>query len=283
MISPLLKWPGGKRWLAHKIVPYLSGTFKRYIEPFLGGGAILFALEPSKAFASDINYDLICCYQSIKNDGNKVLNEICKFRGTKDEYYRIRDCCDLQSEFERAARFIYLLRHSWNGLYRVNKQGQFNVPYCPRERKDKITEEMMSSFQRILQRVTLTNQDFSSSIAEAMDGDLIFADPPYFQNGRKTFGRYNSITFRETQQEHLAIALTAAECRGAAWILTNGNLTQVQAHFPRHDIFRISRHSSIAADPRARGIIWEYIVLSNGGTLNELRRFLRTYYEEAPT
>lgn len=140
MAKPLLKWPGGKRWLAAKISPHLTGTYRRYIEAFLGGGAVLFMLEPHDGIASDINEELIACYMAVKQDGPRVLNELNKLRTTKKEYYRIRDGGNLKSEFKQSARLIYLLRHSWNGLYRVNRDGQFNVPYCPRQRKDKLTE-----------------------------------------------------------------------------------------------------------------------------------------------
>ncbi len=279
MLKPLLKWPGGKRWLAAKIVPHLEGTFKRYIEPFFGGGAVLFALEPPRGLASDTNGDLIDCYQAIRKEGHRVLCELNKLQCIKSEYYRIRDSWNPQCEFQRASRLIYLLRHSWNGLYRVNKKGRFNVPYCPRERKDRLTREMMTGVQSILQRVSLECQDFEQAIAKAEKGDLIFADPPYFENGNTKFGNYSSISFQEEDQERLAKALTTAERRGAAWILTDGCFEQVRTHFLGHDIFVVPRQSVIAADPKYRKRISEYVVLSRGSELGKLRQFLAENYK----
>lgn len=126
----------------------------------------------------------------------------------------------------------------------------------------------------VLEHVSLRCQDFETVIDEAKEGDLIFADPPYFENGRETFGRYHATTFREAHQKRLANALVTAEHRGTSLILTNGSPGQVQAHFPNQDIFVIPRQSSIAANPRSRGRIQEYIVLSNTKSLDALRQFL---------
>lgn len=279
MAKPLLKWPGGKRWLASKIAPYLKGTFVRYVEPFLGGGAFLFALEPSKGIVSDTNSDLISCYRAIRKDAQRVLREHNKLNSSKDEYYRIRNKWNPECEFKRAGRLIYLLRHSWNGLYRVNQNGYFNVPYCPRQRKDKLTLEMMMNTQSILRRVSLKCEDFEQVVSDTKEGDLIFADPPYFENDNEKFGRYSSVSFREADQERLARSLVKAEHKGAAWILTNGSFEKIRTHFQGYEIFIVSRFSSIAANPHSRGLIREYVVVSKSSSIDALCQYLRNNYE----
>jgi len=267
IVKPLLKWPGGKRWLARKIIPCLKADFKRYIEPFLGGGAFLFALLPSRGIVSDINPDLIACYGAIKADPHRVFTEFTRLGLGKAEYYRIRDHWYPRSEVKRAARLIYLLRHSWNGLYRVNRQGHFNVPYCPRKRKDRLTQKMVLEVQSVLQTTHLRCQDFSKTIQQARSGDLLFVDPPYFENGRRTFQRYSSVYFRESEQERLVSCLLNCEKRGATWIFTNGSLKQVKKLFPKYDIFAVARYSTISADPRFRKKIEEYVVFSRNSPL----------------
>jgi DNA adenine methylase len=183
MANPLLKWPGGKRWLVPALVPQVGGAFERYIEPFVGGGALLFSLEPARGIVGDINKDLIACYAAVRRNGPRVLLEYEGLHSTHRAYYEIRDCWNPRCLFKRAARFIYLLRHSWNGLYRVNKRGRFNVPYCPRVRKDELTIEMIVKAQVVLGRVGVRCQDFAETLALAGDADLVFADPPSLLSG----------------------------------------------------------------------------------------------------
>ncbi len=274
MAYPLLKWPGGKRWLASKIANCLIGTFERYLEPFIGGGALLFALEPKNGIASDINTDLIACYQAVQKDSYRVLSAFRQLKSERAEYYRIRDQWLPASEFEQAARFIYLLRHSWNGLYRVNLNGHFNVPYCPRPRKDQLSEDQIIRAQEILRRVSLQHCPFETVISIAGEGDLIFADPPYFENGHQRFGKYSTRSFSEKDQEQLCNALTDAAERGASWILTNGSLKRLKYFFGKYQIFMVSRYSSIAANPKFRGQVQEFVVLSSSERLELLRTFL---------
>lgn len=280
MTAPLLKWPGGKRWLSNKISIFLKNTFDRYIEPFLGGGAFLFSMEPLKAIVSDINYDLINCYKAIKIDGLRVHKEFLTLKNDISEYYYIRDNWEPKCEFQQAARFIYLMRHSWNGLYRVNKNNKFNVPYCKRDRKDNLTVEIFNNIQSILKNTQLECMDFEKIITKSDEGDFIFADPPYFHHNHRNFGKYNPISFSEIDQERLAIALKEAQKRGTTWILTNGSKERVLSLFSENYIFALPRHSPIAANPRARGIIYEYLVVSHSNKLKILHNFLINNYEQ---
>lgn len=280
MVKPFLKWPGGKRWLAPKLVPLIADTFEKYIEPFLGGGAFLFALEPKRAMAADINNDLIICYKAIKKDPERVYQVYQKLQPEKEEYYRIRDEWNPESHHEHAARLIYLLHNSWNGLYRVNKHGKFNVPFRQRERKTQISLNSLVQTQKILTHVMLSCRDFSGVINKARKGDLIFADPPYFMDNKETFGKYSSVLFKEQEQAKLARSLFDAEHRGATWLLTNGCIKQVLNYYGDHDTFVLPRASVIAADPKARRQIEEFVVISNGSGLSSLRKYLSEQYKK---
>src|SRR5438093_6449302 len=118
MPMPLLRWPGGKRWLAPLLAPHLGAFFERYIEPFFGAGALFFALQPKRAVVSDINPELMNFYRVLKRDPNRLLAEFGRLAVSKGDYYRIRDEWKPRGVFHRSARFLYLLRYSWNGIYR---------------------------------------------------------------------------------------------------------------------------------------------------------------------
>lgn len=275
MARPVLKWPGGKRWLASRIARHLADAGDRYIEPFLGGGAMLFALEPARAVAADVNEELIACYEVLKSNAAGVIVALKKLRKSKKTYLWARDEWRPRKKVDRAARLIYLLRHSWNGLYRVNQAGRFNVPYRSRRLKSRRTGTVLLATQRLLKGVDLRCQDFARTLSQARAQDLIFIDPPYFSADGEMFKRYTPTYFGETQQKRLARALRRAERRGAAWILTNGSLDQLAKHFYKYDCFRAVRPSTIAGKSKARGRVEEYIVLSRSRRLDRLRRNLR--------
>ena len=274
-MDPLLKWPGGKRWLAPIIAPSIEGRYSRFVEPFLGAGALLFQLEPAKGFAADINAELVAAYHAVQEQPAEIIFSLSELGCAKSDYYRIRDGCMPETSYGRAARLIYLLQHSWNGLYRVNRVGHFNVPYSPRIRKHPLTIEKLTQFSRVLSGITIECQDFEKTLEESRPGDLIFADPPYFSKDAKGFSRYNAVAFPQAEQERLASALKQAERRGAAWILTNGSVESVNGFFKGYETFELSRRSALAADPARRRRISEYIVLSSSDALSSLREFLR--------
>jgi DNA adenine methylase len=124
----LLKWPGGKRALLKQILTYVPSSFNRYFEPFVGGGALFFALQPKQAVISDNNTELINCYKQVRDCPDAVIAFLSKLRNTKEDYYIIRENIPTE-DASRAARFIYLMTLSFNGIHRVNLQGNFNVPY----------------------------------------------------------------------------------------------------------------------------------------------------------
>ena len=261
-IQPFLKWAGGKRWLIDNYSEIFPRTFNRYIEPFLGGGAVFFRLKPSSSILSDANPDLIATYQTIKADWQALLERLHSHQEKHDKtyYYKIRAFVP-NDPIERAARFIYLNRTCWNGLYRVNKHGEFNVPIGTKE------NVLLNSDDFPLTSLTLSNAsleacDFEKTIDQACEGDLIFADPPYtVKHNLNGFVKYNQKMFSWDDQIRLRDALERAVARGAWVISSNAN------HECIHDLYRdrfkvgvVPRKSVIAASSSKRGDTSELII-----------------------
>ena len=179
---PFLKWPGGKRWLIHRMIDCMPRIEGKYIEPFLGGGAFFFALRPSCAKLSDINSELIETY-IVMRDKPELLREKMLYHQNhhnKEYYYQMRSMKPI-TDIDRASRFLYLNRTCFNGMYRVNKKGDFNVP---KGTKDHFVYDVESfeEYSSLLGNAEIEAKDFENAIKSANKNDLIFADPPYAMN-----------------------------------------------------------------------------------------------------
>src|SRR6266852_5391210 len=167
---PFLKWAGGKRWFVARYLDVLPSQFNRYIEPFVGSGALFFALTPSRAILADLNADLIATYSAIKNDWKRVVGILAEYhkRHSKEFYYLVRSSRP-RTLHCRAARFIYLNRTCWNGLYRVNRRGEFNVPVGTKE-KVLLDADDFCQASVLLKGASLITSDFESVISRAGRG-----------------------------------------------------------------------------------------------------------------
>src|SRR5438309_7200092 len=202
--TPLLKWPGGKRNLLNSILPLVPASFKRYYEPFLGGGALFFALEPQEAFLSDKNAELIHVYVQIRDNPDLVIRALRKLKNSKGNYYSIRSS-NPRGDASRAARFIYLITLAFNGIYRVNLNGEFNVPYGYKKYLDPCDAERIRRASALLSKSVIHDQDFEEALAGADKGDLVYLDPPYtVAHGNNGFVKYNAKIFSWDDQLRLA-------------------------------------------------------------------------------
>ncbi|MGJ1190761.1 DNA adenine methylase [Sphingobacterium siyangense] len=260
-ITPFLKWAGGKRWLTEKIIDYLPESYNKYIEPFLGSGAVFFSLEPKTSILSDVNQSLIITYNTIKEDHVAVYNRLLEHskKHCSNYYYEIRNQIS-QDKIELAARFIYLNRTCFNGLYRVNLKGQFNVPIGS---KDKVILET-DNFKKIadaLANSEIINSDFEFVIDQAMEGDLVYIDPPYtVKHNNNGFVKYNEQMFTWADQVRLSEAIKRASNRGAHVILSNADHESIRDLYSFGKICSLSRNSVIASDPLNRGKYSELLV-----------------------
>jgi DNA adenine methylase len=254
---PFLKWAGGKRWLTYSTDDLLPerNTFDRYFEPFLGGGAVFFFLHPERGILSDINPDLINTYQMIRDDWkelNKILKRYQRLH-SDDFYYKMRSL-SVEDPILKAARFIYLNRTCWNGLYRVNLKGEFNVPIGT---KDKVVLET-DNFEELSERLSgfkLKVSDFEVVIDKAEEGDFLFVDPPYtVKHNLNGFIKYNENLFSWADQVRLRDAVVRAVRRGVTVLVLNADHASIRTLYKGVGQMRsLSRASIIAGDPAARG------------------------------
>jgi DNA adenine methylase len=249
-----LKWAGGKRWLVDRAEFQIPAYTGRYIEPFLGGGAVFFSHRPKRAILSDANSRLIETYQALRDDWRTVVRILGKHhkRHCKEYYYEQRDATPAKPA-SRAAQFIYLNRACWNGLYRVNKMGQFNVPVGTKNWVLSEADEFDLT-ALALADATLVCCDFEETIAMAEGGDLIFADPPYtVAHNFNGFVKYNDKIFSWQDQVRLKDALVAARNRGVTVILTNASHDSVHELYRSHArLSRVARQSVISGAAKGR-------------------------------
>lgn len=265
-ILPFLTWAGGKRWLVNNHSEIFPSNFNVYIEPFLGSGSVFFHLKPQKAVLSDINGDLINTYLALKMDWQNVYKylKIHQRKHSPDYYYKIRDSNPRKVE-TKAAKFLYLNRTCFNGIYRVNKQGKFNVPIGSKQNVILDTDDFEEISNR-LKNVLILNDDYESVINRANRDDFIFVDPPYTVNHNENgFIQYNEKLFSWADQIRLCEALVRARNRGVKIMVTNANHESVRNLYKEHgfEYQIVSRFSGISSKAKGRKKYEEIIVKSN--------------------
>lgn len=273
--TPFLRWAGGKRWIA----PYLSPAIKqalvgRYIEPFLGSGAMFFGVEPEQAVLGDLNSELIGVYDQVIRHPTLIERRLEQMLVTKSMYYSVRGARPSR-RLDAAIRFIYLNRTCFGGLHRTNRQGDFNVPYGGGSRSPEILyrDHVLGICAAALKNANarLVAGDFEELVNSAEAGDVVFCDPTYRSAGRGRFDRYGPVVFSWNDQIRLARAALAAHSRGAAVILMNADEPEVVALYQPATIIKVEkkkcignpaktvdRHREILLilDPRRREDLW---------------------------
>lgn len=263
---PFLKWPGGKRWFVNNHGNIFPDKYSCYIEPFLGGGSVFFFLEPVRAILGDKNLELITTYKAIREDWVSLETHLKqhKRKHSESHYYKVRDDQPV-SLVEQAARFIYLNRTCFNGIYRVNLEGRFNVPKGGRDSVLFDTDDF-EKVSEILVNADLYAADFEELISNARKRDFVFADPPYtVRHNLNGFVRYNETLFSWQDQERLAEALIRARDRGTKIISTNANHISIRKLYEKRgfELREVSRYSSISADPQSRKQFDELVIIAN--------------------
>jgi len=264
MSVPFLKWPGGKRWLLKSEQFSFPKSFNTYIEPFLGAGAVYLSLCPSIARLSDTNRDLIETFKVVRKNPEKLeeaLREHQK-RHTKEHYYQTR-AQKPQDEVSRAARFLYLNRTCWNGLYRVNHNGDFNVPIGTKTSVLLPTDDFIGA-SKLLETADIRCCDFKTSIDLAGPNDFIFVDPPYTANHNKNgFLKYNENIFSWKDQIRLRNTLLEAKERGANIVVCNADHKSIRDLFSSIGTYqKVARHSVLSGKSHGRKPTTEAIFIS---------------------
>lgn len=259
-VRPFIRWAGGKRWLRSFLPSLLPNGFDAYFEPFLGSGATFFSVRPSRAVLSDANEELVNAFRVVRDRPEELIRALDNLDNNKQEYYRIRESSP-RTALARAARFVYLNRTAWNGLYRLNSSGRFNVPYGAYVSREVTDRESLLTASRLLQGVTITRSDFLPSISSAEDGDFVFVDPPYATPRRRLeFTSYNARKFVWLDQLRLFQTLIELDRRGGSFLLTNSNHPAIRKLYRRFFVDSLTRSSVISSDAKGRGPTSELVV-----------------------
>lgn len=260
-ITPFLRWAGGKNWL----VPYVGELieqldFNNYYEPFLGGAAVFLSLNKiNQAFLSDLNGELVDTYNAIKHCPDSVIGLLKEMDNTKEDYYKIRE--ENPETLEAiAARFIYLNQTSYNGLYRVNKKGEYNVPYGYRNNWN-YDFEKLNRISGKLQSAEIACGDFSLFESDIKENDLVFLDPPYtVSHNQNGFIKYNQKLFSLDDQYRLRDFINSIAEKQAYYILTNAAHEKILEIFSRGDtVFSLDRNSLIGGKNASRSKVSEFV------------------------
>lgn len=262
--TPFLRWAGGKTWFIKELDTILNGlNFTNYHEPFLGGGAIFFAINPpKKVFLNDSNYDLIQTYECIRDNVEGVISELRKFENTEECYYLVRNT-KYKSSLKRAARFIFLNQTSFNGIYRVNLKGEYNVPFGFRKKEFLDPDNLMLVSER-LKAAILGSGDFELCIKNIKKDDLVFLDPPYtITHNNNGFFKYNQKLFSENDQYRLSRMIDKIKEKKAFYILTNAAHEKVKEIFDKGDTILDFKRASLIGGINSKRGKYEEMVITN--------------------
>lgn len=262
--KPFLKWAGGKRSLLDQYQPHFEriGSYRRYIEPFVGSGAVFFWLQPAPSLLFDSNADLIEVYEIVRDDLPALMAALSPHHNDKDHYYAIRsqDPTTLTKP-QRAARFIFLNRTCYNGLYRVNRNGQFNVPFGAYKNPTICDAPTLRAANAALQGVTLGIGDFSAALGEAGAGDVVYFDPPYAPLSKTSnFTGYTGAGFGDADQQRLAATFADLHGRGCKLLLSNSDAPLIRELYADFNIHEILARRAINSKTDGRGAITELLI-----------------------
>ena len=270
--KPIVKWAGGKRQLIDKLLEHMPKEYNNYFEPFIGGGALLFELMPNNATINDVNQELLAIYRCLaNNEWFKLMIEDLEKNEKKhseDYYYEIRKI-DRNPEFEklpiwkRASRAIYLNKSCFNGLYRVNSNGYFNVPSGKKKKVQTYDKENIIKLHDYFMNnnVTILEGDFSKAVENAKPGDFVYFDPPYDPfDDRESFTSYTKFNFSKEDQKRLADLFKELSNKGVYVMLSNHNTKYINELYEGFNIYIVNAKRMINADSKGRGNVEEVII-----------------------
>lgn len=252
---PFLRWAGGKTRLLKLLRPHFPAEFATYYEPFVGGGAVFFDSghrATSGAVLADLNPELINCWLCVRDEPAALLEALDAYDGmdTEPQYYAVRDGEQPDGAVERAARFLYLNQTAWNGLWRVNRWGRFNVPWGARPFRGMTPEEMLG-LSELLRPADLREADFREVLSEPRAGDFVYLDPPYLPvSDTSKFYLYTEKRFRRPDLAELAGVCRELTERGVHWVLSNRDTPDVRELFSGACIVPLTTRRSVAAQNR---------------------------------
>ncbi len=271
LVKPFLKWAGGKRQLVPEIMGHhlpQNYNSQTYYEPFIGGGALLFSLQPKKAVINDTNAELINCYKVVKDSVDELIDNLQIHQNNEDYYYTIRDW-DREEGFqdktsvERASRIIFLNKTCFNGLFRVNSQGQFNVPFGRYKNPNILDKAVLKAVSNYLNdnKITILNMDFQDALKDARKGEFIYIDPPYDPvSVTASFTGYDVNGFNKNEQVRLKNTFEELDARGCRVLLSNAYTQFIRDLYKDYPQTKISAIRAINSNAEKRGKVDEILV-----------------------
>ena len=270
---PFLKWVGGKNQLIQQYLPHFPESYRRYYEPFVGGGAIFFRLQPQQSFLADINIELVNVYRCVKEQVEELITLLEDHQALhgQEHFYAVRSQLTISDDWflegnnlERAARLIYLNKTCFNGLYRENSKGQFNVPIGSYEKPTICDSELLRVASSALQSAQIERSSFDAVLSHAKSPeDFVYFDPPYYPiSSTSKFTSYSRYSFSEADQIRLKEVFAELSDRGVKVMLSNSDCPFVRELFQKFNIHTINATRNINCNAEKRGKITEVLVTS---------------------
>jgi DNA adenine methylase len=270
LTTPLLKWVGGKRQIMSSIIALLPKDIKtcQYVEPFVGGGAVLFYLQPKKAITNDFNAELINVYRVVKNHLDALITDLKKHENNTEYFYKIRNVDRIPdyknlTDIERASRIIYLNKTCFNGLYRVNNAGQFNSPFGNYKNPNIVNEPTLRAVSKYLNEndVELLNEDYETILNKLKQNTFVYLDPPYHPiSVNSNFTGYVQGGWDKSDQIRLREACDKLNDRGIKFLLSNSSANFIKEQYKHYDIIIVKANRAINSDATNRGEVDELLI-----------------------
>jgi DNA adenine methylase len=260
-MKTFLRWAGSKRQLLPHLKKYIPSTYKRYIEPFAGSACLFFDLAPSAAIIGDVNSDLINTYKTIRRHWKQVAGALEELVPCEKTYYDLRSCQpNFLSRTERAARFIYLNRFCFNGLYRTNNQGEFNVPFGGEGTGRLPTHEELREAASLLRHATLVDGSFEASLSMVRKGDFVYMDPPYVRKHKRSFTEYAPSEFGVKELFLLRRWMESLKQQNIPFLVTYTDCAEARMLSRGFRCDRVQTRRCISGFVNSRKSVWEVII-----------------------
>ena len=273
LVSPVVKWVGGKRQLLDEIVPLCPKRMTTYCEPFLGGGAVLFCHQPKSAIVNDLNGDLMLVYEVIRDDVEDLIEDLQRHENTSEYFYALRDLdrdkesYGAMSKVKRASRVIYLNKTCYNGLFRVNASGEFNSPFGHYKNPSIVNAPVLRAVSKYLSEnnIELLSEDFETTLQRVPRGGFVYLDPPYDPvSDTASFTGYNSGGFDRNEQIRLKECCDILTQRGVKFLLSNSATSFIKELYKDYTVATVHAKRAINSDASKRGAIEEVLIRNYG-------------------
>lgn len=273
LVSPVVKWVGGKRQLLDEIVPLFPKRMTTYCEPFLGGGAVLFCHQPKSAIVNDLNGDLMLVYEVIRDDVEDLIEDLQRHENTSEYFYALRDLdrdkesYGAMSKVKRASRVIYLNKTCYNGLFRVNASGEFNSPFGHYKNPSIVNAPVLRAVSKYLleNNIELLSEDFETTLQRVPRGGFVYLDPPYDPvSDTASFTGYNSGGFDRNEQIRLKECCDILTQRGVKFLLSNSATSFIKELYKDYTVATVHAKRAINSDASKRGAIEEVLIRNYG-------------------